>query len=227
LLTEKGFGYAYAKGFFTGFNAATYDRLVQFTTFGQDYYWKKKILSKISTKGLTLDLACGTGILSSLLSKEKGVPVIGIDLTFEYLKVLKTKKLEAFCINGIAEFLPFQNNCFDCVVGSYLPKYVNLPYLVNECFRVLKKGGMLVLHDFIYPNRIILQKLWKTYFKLLKLSGKLLKNWDKVFNELDSLIMTTEWRDTLPKILLDKGFTKIISETLTFETSSIVTAKKP
>jgi hypothetical protein len=69
--------------------------------------------------------------------------------------------------------------------------------------------------------------LWKTYFKLLKLSGKLLKNWEKVFDELDSLIMTTEWRDSLPKILLDKGFTKIISETFTFETCSIVTAKKP
>lgn len=227
MITKTSFGHAYAKGFFTGFNAATYDRLVQFTTFGQDYYWKKKILSKTSTKGLALDLACGTGILSSLLSKEKGFTVFGIDLTFEYLKVLKTKKLGAFCINGIAEFLPFQNNYFDCVVGSYLPKYANLLDLVNECFRVLKKGGMLILHDFIYPNRIILQKLWKTYFRLLKMSGKLLKNWNKVFNELDSLIMTTEWKDTLPKILLDKGFTKIITETMTFETSLIVSAKKP
>jgi demethylmenaquinone methyltransferase/2-methoxy-6-polyprenyl-1,4-benzoquinol methylase len=227
LITKTSFGHAYAKGFFTGFNAATYDRLVQFTTFGQDYYWKKKMLSKTSKKGLALDLACGTGILSSLLSKEKGFTVFGIDLTFEYLKVLKTKKSGAFCINGIAEFLPFQNNYFDCVVGSYLPKYANLLDLVNECFRVLKKGGMLILHDFIYPNRIILQKLWKTYFRLLKMSGKLLKNWNKVFNELDSLIMTTEWKDTLPKILLDKGFTKIITETMTFETSLIVSAKKP
>ena len=54
---DKDFGYSYAKGFFTGFNATTYDRLVQFTTFGQDYYWKKKILGKMSTKGLTLDLS--------------------------------------------------------------------------------------------------------------------------------------------------------------------------
>jgi demethylmenaquinone methyltransferase / 2-methoxy-6-polyprenyl-1,4-benzoquinol methylase len=224
---DKDLGYLYAKGFFTGFNAITYDRLVQFTTFGQDYYWKKKILGKMSTKGLTLDLACGTGILSSSLSKEKGITVFGIDLTFEYLKILETKKLGAFCINGIAEFLPFQNNYFDCVVGSYLPKYANLTDLVNECFRVLRKGGMLILHDFIYPNQIVFQKLWIIYFKLLKLSGKLLKNWNKVFNELDSLIMKTEWKDALPKILLDKGFTKIVSETLTFETSSIVWAKKP
>ncbi len=90
-----------------------------------------------------------------------------------------------------------------------------------------QKRGNTVLADFIYPNQIVFQKLWIIYFKLLKLSGKLLKNWNKVFNELDSLIMKTEWKDAFPKILLDKGFTKIVSETLTFETSSIVCAKKP
>ena len=35
----------------------SYNNLVKFATFGQDYYWKKKISSKISTKGLILDLA--------------------------------------------------------------------------------------------------------------------------------------------------------------------------
>ncbi|MBA3750352.1 MAG: class I SAM-dependent methyltransferase [Nitrosopumilus sp.] len=225
---EQNLGYLKAKKFFNELNAPTYDLLVKFATLGQDYYWKRKILQKkISSTGLVLDLACGTGILSSLLQK-KGNIVFGIDLTYEYLKILKTKKPELFCINGIAEYLPFKNNCFDYIVSSYLPKYADLTNLVNECFRVLKNGGKIILHDFIFPNRRIYQELWKIYFKILKKTGKLFfKDWSQVFNELDSLISTTDWYEILPKILLNKGFIRITSESLSMETSAIIYAKKP
>ena len=46
---EKNEGYLYAKNFFNENNASSYNNLVKFATFGQDYYWKKKISSKIST----------------------------------------------------------------------------------------------------------------------------------------------------------------------------------
>jgi demethylmenaquinone methyltransferase / 2-methoxy-6-polyprenyl-1,4-benzoquinol methylase len=219
-------GHLYAKKFFNEFNAFSYDKIVKFTTFGQDFYWKRKMLNKITTKGSILDLACGTGILSSLLKGECHV-VFGIDLTFEYLKIMKTKKSDYFCINGIAEFLPFKNNYFDCIIGSYLPKYCDLVKLVNECFRVLKNGGIVILQDFIFPTRLIFRELWKIYFKLLRLGGMFLKNWAKVFNELDSLIISSDWYYALPKILINRGFTQVTSESLTFETSAIIFAKKP
>jgi len=164
--------------------------------------------------------------LVSFLLKQKGHYVLGIDLTYDYISQLKTKEHSFFCINGMAEFLPFKNNYFDYVVSSYLPKYSNLIFLVDECYRVLKKGGVVVLHDFIYPIRTIFQELWKYYFRILKLGGKFLKNWSNVFNELDILIMKSDWYVNLPKILIEKGFEKIISETFTFETSAIVCAKK-
>jgi len=107
-----------------------------------------------------------------------------------------------------------------------LPKYSNLRLLADECYRVLKEGGVVVLHDFIYPIRPVFQELWKFYFKILKLSGKILKNWSNVFDELDLLIMKSDWYVNLPKILIEKGFDQVISETLTFETSAIVCAKK-
>ena len=222
----KQSGYLYAKEFFNELNASSYDNIVKFATIGQDYYWKKKILKMISTKGLVLDLACGTGILSSLLQDDGNV-VIGVDLTYEYLKMLKKKGFKMFCIEGTAEVLPFKSNCFDYVVTSYLPKYANLFSLVNECFRVLKGGGKIILHDFIFPHRTIFRKLWKIYFEMLKQAGKYIKSWENVFNKLDSLIMTTGWYYKLPEILFDKGFTNIASESFTFETAAIVSAKKP
>jgi ubiquinone/menaquinone biosynthesis C-methylase UbiE len=222
----KGNGYLHAKEFFNEVNASSYDGIVKFATLGQDYYWKKKILKMISTKGLVLDLACGTGIFSSLLQGDGNV-VIGVDLTCAYLKILKKKEIGLFCVNGTAEVLPFKSNCFDYVVASYLPKYSNLFHLVDECFRVLKGGGKIILHDFIFPNRAVFRKLWKFYFMLLKQAGKHIKSWENVFNKLDSLIMTSGWYCKLPGILFDKGFTNITSESFTFETAAIISAKKP
>ena len=51
-------GIFFAKKFFNQYNALSYNNLVNITTFGQDYYWKKKISSKVAKKGLILDLAC-------------------------------------------------------------------------------------------------------------------------------------------------------------------------
>jgi demethylmenaquinone methyltransferase/2-methoxy-6-polyprenyl-1,4-benzoquinol methylase len=227
VIIEQREGYSLAKKFFNYDNASSYDKLVKFATLGQDYYWKKKISDKVLEKGLILDLACGTGILSSLMNK-KGFDIHGVDLTFDYLKLSKTKSSEYFCINGLAEFLPFKGNRFDFIISSYLPKYSDLILLVDECYRVLKGGGIVVLHDFIYPMRPVLQELWKIYFKILKLGGgKFFKNWDKVFKELELLIMKSDWYYTLPNLLINKGFINVISETLTFETSAIISAKKP
>jgi len=43
--------------------ALTYDKIVQWTTFGKDKYWKDEIVKKIPPSDSILDLACGTGIL--------------------------------------------------------------------------------------------------------------------------------------------------------------------
>ena len=64
-------GYNDAQDFFSENNAATYDSLVNYATFGRDKAWKNQI-TKIVDKGrfkptAILDLAAGTGILSSKL----------------------------------------------------------------------------------------------------------------------------------------------------------------
>ena len=118
--------------------------------------WKKKLVESVPDGSLVLEMACGTGILTSLLKQNNNI-VYGIDLTFEYLSILGEKRIEIDSINGTAEFLPFQDRYFDCIVASYLPKYVNLNVLVSECQRVLKQEGLLILHDFTYPKRLAYQ----------------------------------------------------------------------
>ncbi len=218
-------GVRLAQSFFNKNNSGSYDRLVRLATLGQDMKWKKKLVQSVPNGSLVLEMACGTGILTSLLKQNNNI-VYGIDLTFEYLSVLGEKRIEIDSINGTAEFLPFQDRYFDCIVASYLPKYVNLNVLVSECQRVLKQEGLLILHDFTYPKRLAYQLAWKIYFRIIKTLWTLDKKWTSVFNGLDELIINNHWDSEINSILTLNGFVQIRKDFQTFETSTIISAFK-
>jgi demethylmenaquinone methyltransferase/2-methoxy-6-polyprenyl-1,4-benzoquinol methylase len=222
---SKDKGVNLAQSFFNKNNSSGYDRLVKLATLGQDTNWKKHIIKSVPSRSLVLEMACGTGILTSLL-KQNANTVYGIDLTFGYLRTLREKKIMTDFINGTAEFLPFQTKYFDCIVASYLPKYVNLDLLVNECHRVLKRNGFLILHDFTYPKKLAYQLAWKTYFKIIKTLWKFDRKWTNVFNGLDKLITENHWDLKLISTLMSYGFVQISKEYQTLETSAIISAFK-
>jgi len=218
-------GVKLAQSFFNKNNSGSYDRLVKLATLGQDLNWKKKLVENVPNGSLVLELACGTGILTSLL-KQNNNKVYGIDLTFGYLSALSEKKIEIDSINGTAEFLPFQNRYFDCIVASYLPKYVDLNSLVGECQRVLKQEGLIILHDFTYPKRLAYQLAWKIYFRIIKILWRPDRKWTRVFNELDKLIINNHWDSEINSVLTAHGFVHMHKEFLTFETSAVISALK-
>jgi demethylmenaquinone methyltransferase/2-methoxy-6-polyprenyl-1,4-benzoquinol methylase len=191
-----------------------------------DSQWKKKILENVKSNSLVLELACGTGILSTLLS-QAGNTVLGLDLTFSYLKFLKYKGIKIPVVNSTAEFIPFRSTLFDCIITSYLPKYTNINALIKECSRMLKTGGMIVLHDFTYPSNRIYKVLWHVYFKIISLVWRKDKRWKSVFDELDILIRNSKWDLEVLEELKKLNFNQINKRYLTFETSVIITAIKP
>src|SRR5215210_4349822 len=178
-------GHAQAMRFFTNINADSYDLISRLATFGQDIAWKHEIIRAVRSRSHILELACGTGILSSMLA-ERGKSVAGIDLTFEYLLILK-RKLKMPIAQGTAEVLPYRDESFDAMVSSYLAKYVDLQKVIDECWRVLRPGGIVVFHDFTYPSGLICN-LWHTYFELLRLAGRFVTSWKVVFGQLDDVI---------------------------------------
>jgi demethylmenaquinone methyltransferase/2-methoxy-6-polyprenyl-1,4-benzoquinol methylase len=123
-------GHTQARRFFTPTNADSYDLVVRLATFGQDIAWKYEIIKAVSHCSHILELACGTGILSSMLAK-RGKSVTGIDLTFEYLLTLK-RKLKAPIAQGTAEVMPYRDESFDAIVSSYLAKYVNIQKVIDD-----------------------------------------------------------------------------------------------
>jgi demethylmenaquinone methyltransferase/2-methoxy-6-polyprenyl-1,4-benzoquinol methylase len=215
-----------ARGFFTVRNAGTYDYVVKLATLGQDKYWKKMVLKEIHG-GIVLDLASGTGILSEMIMGEtNALEVLALDLSLDYVKISKHKRNIESAFNANAEMLPFRNKSCDCIVSSYLAKYVDVDKLVTEISRVLASNGVVVFHDFSYPRSKAIRIIWKFHFKLLCIAGIFIKSWGHIFFELDELIENSTWSDDLLKSLRNHDFINISSTDYTFGTSIVITAKK-
>jgi demethylmenaquinone methyltransferase/2-methoxy-6-polyprenyl-1,4-benzoquinol methylase len=217
-----------ATRFFSSENASSYDKIVRLTTFYRDSSWKKEMMRFMDGKNeLILDLACGTGILSSFIHNGYAkAQIFGTDLTYEYLKLAKNRQSYALLTNSLAEFLPYQDESFDVIVSSYLVKYAELSTLVKEHWRVLRKGGIIIIHDFTYPDTKIMKTLWHFYFQILNELGRIIRPWRDVFSNLDKLIQQNPWVNNLVKELGVMGFTSISKKYYTYGTSAIVYAKK-
>lgn len=218
-------GHASARRFFTPHTAPSYDAVVAITTFGCDAAWKRRIVERVGPgHPRVLDLACGTGILSSMLQGE-GKQVAGLDLTFDYLR-LAGRKIGPVFAQGNAEVLPYRDGVFDATVSSYLAKYVDAELLVDECWRILSPGGIAVFHDFTCP-RGAMRSLWGAYFSLLRLAGPFSKPWKPVFDDLDGVICESGWTDKVIAAMEKRGFADIKCNHYTFGTAAIVEGTKP
>jgi len=171
-----------------------------------------------------LELACGTGILSLVLA-QAGKSVSGLDLTLEYLAASKNR-VQLPLAQGTAEVLPYKDESFDAVVSSYLAKYVDNQRVVDECWRVLKPGGIAIFHDFAYPGGIV-RSFWNAYFGILRIAGTFVISWKDVFDHLDDVIRKSDWISKTESALYKRGFQNVSCKYFTAGTAAIVSAERP
>ncbi|MFB5609839.1 MAG: class I SAM-dependent methyltransferase [Nitrosarchaeum sp.] len=208
--------------------ANSYDKIVHWTTFGKDSFWKQKILEQLSSENTILDLACGTGILTKQIAQKiPHAKIIGVDITKNYLEKAKEKLISyqnISFVNQDAEKFDL-GQTFDCITASYLPKYCTADILVKNCIKHLNVGGKIILHDFTCPKNVFIRKMWDFYFKLLYLAGLFIPDWKQVFVDLPNLIRTTNWVDDYENIM--KSYGLITSkEELTMCSSTIIVGTK-
>lgn len=106
-------------------------------------------LEIIQEGSMVLDLGCGTGYGSELLSARSRV--IGVDSSTKAIRFAKSNyKGPAFMVAD-AHLLPFSKNKFDFVVSYELIEHLKKPKtFLTQVRRVLKTGGTLILST---PNR--------------------------------------------------------------------------
>lgn len=100
-----------------------------------------------------LDLGCGTGNLFYQLSYQWEGNYIGLDISEKMLRKAQEKKCSAYWIRGDAQNIPIIDNFFDGITGIYVLHLLdNIPQMLLECRRVLRKGWIVFVsapHHFI------------------------------------------------------------------------------
>jgi demethylmenaquinone methyltransferase / 2-methoxy-6-polyprenyl-1,4-benzoquinol methylase len=219
-----------AEQFFSG-NAATYDQIARYSTLGLDGFWKRKILNKIpKTSNRLIEQASGTGILTCKIARRlPECRITGVELQEEYLNIArkKARKLtNVEFIHGRAEEVILEGE-FDCIASAYLAKYVELDLLVVHARKMLREGGVLIIHELTRPTNLLFLALWKMHFKFLQTYGKWKHpEWDMAFRNLPLLLEKTRWVDELTRALRANEFVDIKVEYLIFGASAIVSARK-
>lgn len=116
-------------------------------------YWKEKMsgLLKDAPEGRVLDIGCGPGIFTIILS-ELGYGVTAFDFSAEMLaeakKNAESYDVKAEFMQGDAQNLPFEDGSFAVVVSRNLTWNLEQPERAyREWLRVLKPGGIIINCD--------------------------------------------------------------------------------
>jgi demethylmenaquinone methyltransferase/2-methoxy-6-polyprenyl-1,4-benzoquinol methylase len=224
-------GTALAHRFFAG-TGSTYDSMVNLTTAGFDTWWKRKIMEKIpSHPARIVDQASGTGILTfKIAHRFPGSRVIGIELREEYLNIA-IEKNKSLGLKNVAFILGRAEDVFlkdrvDCITSSYLGKYAELETLIQNAKKMLRDGGVLVMHDFTHPKNRLCSWFLGRYFNLLQMIGsRMYPPWKIIFYELHGLLCRTEWVAELVNTLQANDFSHIEVVSHTLGISTIVSAR--
>jgi len=99
-----------------------------------------------------LEVGCGPGLGLSMLSNHAKM-IAGGDITKESLRLAKKKCMgrnNIAVISMDAHDMPFKSESFDVIICVATIIYLELPKFLSECYRVLRKGGLLILNT---PNK--------------------------------------------------------------------------
>jgi len=102
--------------------------------------------------GYVLDLACGSGRHSIVLSAD-GYMMVGLDASLRLLKIAKQRSQDIAVVLGDIRFLPFKTGTFDAAVSvdtsfGYLPSEADDKVSLSEVRRVMPQEGLLVIDVF-------------------------------------------------------------------------------
>ena len=117
---------------------------------------------RISPSGVVIDIGCGTGVLTSILTTTASI-IISVDPSLEMLQMLQESNNFSRCFPVLcfAEELPFKSSSADwIVVYSAFPHFTDKSGSLMNFLRVLRPGGrVLIFHT---SSRLEINKLHAT-----------------------------------------------------------------
>ena len=214
----------YVQNMFTRI-AKRYDLMNRLMTGGQDIHWRKQViqLARLGKHANLLDLGAGTGDLArEALTQFPQTKVIAADFTLEMMRVGQKRGPLNFS-SADALRLPFRDLSFDAVVSGFLMRNViDLQKAIQEQYRILKKGGRIVILDTTRPKKNLLSPLiWLHMHVVIPLVGRLLTGSSEAYRYLPETTEGFVTAENMASRMAAAGFKKINYQRFMFGTIAI------
>jgi demethylmenaquinone methyltransferase/2-methoxy-6-polyprenyl-1,4-benzoquinol methylase len=205
--------------------AGRYDLMNRLMTGGQDVRWRKRVieLARLRSNSSLLDLGTGTGDLArEALAQFPQARVIAADFTLEMMRVGKQSGVLNFS-TADALHLPFNDGSYDAVVSGFLMRNViDLQKALQEQYRVLKKGGRMVILDTTRPKKNILSPyIWLHMHFVIPTLGGLLTGEKDAYRYLPETTEGFVTAEALASRMAAVGFKKLDFQRYMFGTIAI------
>lgn len=216
--------------------ATNYDFLNHFLSMGIDKYWRRQLVKKLLgfQPNAILDVAAGTADLTIALASLKPDKLVGADLSEEMLRVGRIK-VEKKNLNRLitlqqadAESLPFADGAFDAVTAAFgVRNFENLQAGINEMYRILKPGSVILVLEFSTPRAGLFSALFTFYFKnILPFIGKIISRDASAYTYLPQSVSEFPDRNKFTAYLERAGFTETSYRELTFGVACLYFGRK-
>jgi len=210
--------------------AKRYDLMNRLMTGGQDIRWRKQVIqrARLAKNSRLLDIGTGTGDLArEALAQFPQARVIAADFTLEMMRVGQNRGALNFS-SADALRLPFEDSAFDAVVSGFLMRNViDLQVALQEQYRVLKKGGRIVILDTTRPKKNILSPFIRLHMHvIIPALGKLLTGVSDAYHYLPDSTEGFVTAENLASRMAALGFKKLSYERLMFGTIAIHSGEK-
>lgn len=207
----------------------TYDFLNRLLSMGIDKGWRRRLVRDLSCRDKTvLDLCCGTGDLSRLLSSD-GCRVVSLDFSLEMLRTGKRRGwLKDRIVNGDATCLPFRNSCFDGLTIAFgIRNIPDIDRFITETLRVLKPGGRLMILELTRPRGRVASFGYNLYLRcVLPVVGGIVSRKLSAYRYLSGTIATFLDREKLAGLLLKGGYSHVEQVEFTLGVSTMFSCRK-
>lgn len=216
--------------------AYRYDLLNHLLSGGIDLYWRRKAIHTLIQHHpkRILDVATGTADFAIAAMRLNPEQVIGVDISAPMLDIGRRKIAQKRLTGNIslelgeAENLRFPTESFDAAIVAFGARnFEDLDKGLSEMYRVLKRGGTIVVLEFSRPKAFPFKQLYFFYFKnILPLIGGIVSKDKEAYRYLPDTVMKFPEGDKFLVRLQQAGFSSVNQERLTFGIATIYTGIK-
>jgi demethylmenaquinone methyltransferase/2-methoxy-6-polyprenyl-1,4-benzoquinol methylase len=210
--------------------APRYDLMNRLMTGFQDIRWRRRVirLARLAPRASLLDLGAGTGDLArAALQRHPDARIAAADFTLEMMRAGQRLGPLPFTAADALR-LPFADASFDAAVSGFLMRNVaDLHKALQEQYRVLKRGGRIVILDTTRPKKNILSPLiWIHMHVVIPALGTLVAGLREDYKYLTVSTENFVTAEKLAALMAAVGFKKIYFERLMFGTIAIHRGEK-